>query len=157
MIEPTQLEPSRPVINDQLPAFEALAALAEAFPQLPRPYVVVASVGDRVDVQLNSPEAFEEWRAALGVAPASVTLHSYGGSVWLATAVVFGGVPTELRGHGVPLTPAQAAEDALRTLHNRLPLDDADRHDLDDPVTAGAWARLAAEHPEACTPAVGAA
>lgn len=47
------------------------------------------------------------------------------------------------------------AADALRLLHDRLPLDDRDRHDLDDPATERGFARLAAEHPEACTLADG--
>ena len=44
------------------------------------------------------------------------------------------------------MTVAELA--ALRALHDRLPLSDPDRHDLDDPQLADAFAHLAMDHPE---------
>ncbi|WP_432169120.1 hypothetical protein [Streptomyces sp. 1222.5] len=40
-------------------------------------------------------------------------------------------------------------------LHDTLPLDDPDRHDLDAPALEAAFARLAADHPTSVTPADG--
>jgi hypothetical protein len=48
---------------------------------------------------------------------------------------------------------AQAA--FFARLHDTLPLDDPDRHALDAPALEEAFARLAATHPEAVTPADG--
>ncbi|WP_155054532.1 hypothetical protein [Streptomyces blattellae] len=43
----------------------------------------------------------------------------------------------------------------FQRLHDALPLDDPDRHDLEDPAVEHAFARLAADHPDTVTPADG--
>lgn len=50
---------------------------------------------------------------------------------------------------------AQAA--TFQRIHDALPLDDPDRHALDAPAMEAAFALLAADHPEAVTPADGGA
>jgi hypothetical protein len=45
----------------------------------------------------------------------------------------------------------------FQQLHDTLPLDDPDRHDMEAPALEDAFARLAITHPEAVTPADGGA
>jgi hypothetical protein len=49
----------------------------------------------------------------------------------------------------------QHDDELFRTLHDALPLDDADRHDMEPPALAAAFTALAADHPNAVTPADG--
>ncbi|MGW0583527.1 hypothetical protein ACWD25_48215 [Streptomyces sp. NPDC002920] len=65
---------------------------------------------------------------------------------------------TSLREHwtGFVLRHSRRAQAAyFEQLHDALPLSDPDRHALDAPALEAAFAQLAADHPEAVTPADG--
>ncbi|MGW2985424.1 hypothetical protein [Streptomyces goshikiensis] len=94
-------------LTEQAPAVTALAALVETFGHLPAPYIVVHTALTAVEIQLNTPQEFEAWRSALGVAPAVVTLHAYSGATWLAAETRFRGVALKLSGHGLNVTAEQ--------------------------------------------------
>ncbi|MFP3990690.1 hypothetical protein U9R90_25135 [Streptomyces sp. E11-3] len=99
--------PKPRTLGEQAPAVHALSALVETFGDLPSPHVSLYSVGaPHLPLQLQSPEGFEAWRTALQIAPDTVVLKSFEGTVWLAANGVFDGVPVELTGYGLALSPA---------------------------------------------------
>lgn len=96
-------------IVEQTAVFEALIALKEMLPALPRPYITIYSSGSEgFNLQLHHPSHFEVWRTALQLLTGPITLNASGESVWLDTSGVFRGVPFRLTGFGVPLTREQA-------------------------------------------------
>lgn len=98
-------------IGEQRDALAVLAQLADTFADLPLPYVVVhTSSRNKVDLQLSTPDAFEQWRAALGVDSSTVTLHNFGGSQWLSADARYQGFTVDLCGFGVKLTKEQLNE-----------------------------------------------
>ena len=100
---------SSQTIADQAPAFVALAALADAFGNLPSPYIVVHSSGPvSIGLQLRSPAAFEMWRVALQIAPNGVRLLTHEDAVWLAASTRLRGVSVDVTGFGMPVTTEQA-------------------------------------------------
>jgi len=103
-------------IDEQTAVFEALLALKEMFPALPRPYITIYSSGSEgFNLQLDHPSHFEAWRTALQLATDPIRLNASGGSVWLDVPGVFRGVPFSLTGFCVPLTREQAeAPQAVR-------------------------------------------
>jgi hypothetical protein len=107
-------ESTASVFGAQGAAVAALAALVGRFGDLPGGYVTIhsqfsASRPVKLGLALQSPQAFEAWRAALGVAPESVVLSAWEGSVWLAAEVVFEGVTVKPDGFNVPLEPEVAS------------------------------------------------
>lgn len=105
--QPSYLEP-RP-IGAQGPAADALVELVKMFGQLPGGYVKIhaqrfASCPVKLEFQLEAPHEFEQWRAALAIAPDSVQLASGASYVWLAAEGMFHGVAVSLTGFGVPLS-----------------------------------------------------
>ncbi|WP_267244402.1 hypothetical protein [Streptomyces sp. PR69] len=88
-------------ISSQAPAAEALVALINMFGHLPTPYIVIHSGTSELFLQLDSPSAFEAWRAALQIAPSGVEIRSNGHESWLKTWGVFRGVPVQLTGFGL--------------------------------------------------------
>jgi hypothetical protein len=101
-------------ISQQRGTFEALVAMAAMFPNLPGGYIVVRAAttmwSASISLQMESPQAFEQWRVALQVSPADVTLYQHGDGSWLAADAVFGGISIHLTGHHLVLTNEQAAE-----------------------------------------------
>jgi hypothetical protein len=100
-------------ISEQGAAVEALAALIEMFGQLPGGYIKVhqpvLTIPAALGLQVDSPQAFEVWRAALGIAPSGVDLRAASDEyVWLQADGVFHGVAVHLTGFNVPLTADQA-------------------------------------------------
>lgn len=102
-------EPATRPICEQRAAAEALVALTELLGGLPGGYIKIhqpfQSLPAELHLQFNSPQALEEWRAALEIAPSNVSLHAAvdADMVWLTASTVFHGVPMEMTGHGVPL------------------------------------------------------
>lgn len=97
--------PTGPTLAQQTPAFDALAALTETFGHLPIPYVTVhVTLPAHFDLQLGSPQGFEQWREALDIDSALVELHSCNGAIWLSADCEFHGVRLNLSGFNVPLT-----------------------------------------------------
>ncbi|MGQ4486854.1 hypothetical protein ACN6LM_003869 [Streptomyces sp. SAS_281] len=92
---------------DLLPAIEAVTYLAKTFPHLPAPYTVLGQ-GAVIDLQADTPDAFDAWRTALQIPPAAVELHAYAEGAWLHATTIVRGVPLVLMGYGLPLTYEQA-------------------------------------------------
>jgi len=104
---------SRPTITEQLTALQALAALAEMFGPLPSAYLVIHapySVGfpARITMQLNTPQAFEQWRAVLQIPAVEIDLHTCDQDTWMSTDTHAHGVPLHVTGFGIGLTVEQA-------------------------------------------------
>lgn len=102
-------EPVEPAISTQLSAFDALASLARMFPTLPGGYVMVHAPmryapALRIGLQLDTPHAFEQWRAALQIAPADIDLLSNAHGTWLAATALFRGIEMRVTGFAVPLS-----------------------------------------------------
>lgn len=92
-------------IGEKTEVFEALTVLSYAFRDLPTPYVTIHSTKrSGFDLQMESPQDFELWRAALGIDSAAVELKSGSGSVWLDADFDFRGIPASLSGFGVSLS-----------------------------------------------------
>lgn len=99
-----------PTLDQAQATVTALGCLVIEFPGLPAPYITIHTSSSRLDLQLETPAAFECWRAALSVPTAAVTLHAYSDAVWLAADARYEGVTVHLSGFGVPLTVEQARE-----------------------------------------------
>jgi hypothetical protein len=102
-------------ISRQRAAFEALAVMAATFANLPGGYITVHSATSltpypRISLQMDTGQAFEQWRIALQIDPATVTLHRSDSRGWLAADGEFAGIPVHMTGHHLPLTDEQAAE-----------------------------------------------
>lgn len=98
-------------IGEQRDALAILAQLADAHASLPLPYITVHTTGtSRVNLQLPTPDAFEQWRTALHVDASTVTLHSYGGGQWLKAETQYIGATVELSGMGVRVSDEQRNE-----------------------------------------------
>ncbi|MEU7381510.1 hypothetical protein AB0A91_16210 [Streptomyces sp. NPDC042207] len=112
--EPTSRSFRQPrLIGEQRAAVEALVTLTEMLGTLPGGYIKihqpVLSLPARLAIQFDTPQAFEQWRAALGIAALDVELHAtLNEYVWLSVESVFCGVPFEMTGFGVPLSAALA-------------------------------------------------
>ncbi|MFE1849929.1 hypothetical protein [Streptomyces sp. NPDC059489] len=110
--QPSRLRPYP--ISAQGSAADALAELVKMFGPLPGGYIkihaqVVESVPVQLELQLSSAQDFEQWRSALQIASAAVSLcATTGENVWLTAESVFHGVRVEVTGFGVPLTAEQA-------------------------------------------------
>ncbi|MFF9124398.1 hypothetical protein ACF09J_13990 [Streptomyces sp. NPDC014889] len=112
--EPTSRSFRQPrLIGEQRAAVEALVTLTEMLGTLPGGYIKihqpVLSTPATLAIQFDNPQAFEQWRAALGIETSAVALHATSDEhVWLSVESVFCGVPFEMTGFGVPLTAEQA-------------------------------------------------
>ncbi|MFG3140798.1 hypothetical protein ACGFZA_31905 [Streptomyces sp. NPDC048211] len=95
-------------LADLASAIEALAYLQRTFPTLPTLHVILLHNGASLDLQANSPDAFEQWRTALQIPPAAVELHAYYEGAWLHAVAAARGIATILTGHGLPITADQA-------------------------------------------------
>src|ERR1044071_9165104 len=104
-------ETTRPALTgtlaDHASAIQTMAHLQETFPGLPSPFVTL-NLGATVDLQLGTPDAFEQWRTALEVPAAGTELHVYSDGVWLQAVTAVQGVTVGLSGHGLPITADQA-------------------------------------------------
>lgn len=104
-------EPTTPPISAQCEAAEALVALIGMFGSLPGGYITIHrkySLPVKLGLQLESPQAFEQWRTMLEIAPSAVDAQSNGkGGGWLRAEGVFHGVVVDLSGHGVTLPVLQ--------------------------------------------------
>ncbi|WP_172384764.1 hypothetical protein [Streptomyces sp. MNP-20] len=101
-----------PPLSEQSPAVEALVTLVEMFGSLPGGYIMIHSqrYGGpvKLDLQLDAPQDFEQWRTCLRIAPADVALEASPGYTWLSATGRCRGVDVEITGFGVPLTYQQA-------------------------------------------------
>lgn len=95
-------------LADLASAIEALASLQSTFPTLPTLRVALPHNGASLDLQAGTPGAFEQWRAALEIPPATVELHAYYDAAWLHVRTEAQGVAAILTGHGLPITAEQA-------------------------------------------------
>jgi hypothetical protein len=109
----TETTAPNPQITGQADALALLLSLTQEFGHLPAAYLKIHapmySFPAWVGVQLDSPQAFEQWRAALELAPAGVKLRATPEYVWLSAEGVFRGTRIEVTGFNVPLTPEQTA------------------------------------------------
>lgn len=100
--------------RDQLPAIAALLDLARQHRGLPAPYITVQQpmpeyrFFPRLDLQLDSPTHFEQWRVALEAPASAVELHATASSTWLQADTTFAGIGVHISGFNVPLTSVQA-------------------------------------------------
>jgi hypothetical protein len=113
--ERTSTDDSEPTIAEQAPSLQALAGLAHMFSQLPSAYLMVhapyrTGLPSLIKMQLNSPQDFEQWRAALQIAPADVDIHTKDKDTWMSADTVAHGAPIHLTGFGVGLAAEQASE-----------------------------------------------
>ncbi|MFF8917222.1 hypothetical protein ACF08M_28885 [Streptomyces sp. NPDC015032] len=86
-------------------AVAVLASLTEKFPDLPAlSPAVAAHCPDRLTLTAyDSLSKFEEWRSALGIAPAQVSMDAERGAgplMWLEAGTVVDGVTVRLVGYG---------------------------------------------------------
>lgn len=108
--EPEQLK--TPAIAEQRAAFEALAAMAVAFPDLHGGYATVHTPmygAAAIGLSLRSPQGFEQWRTALQIEPRDIEMHADDKGAWLAGDSMFYGVEVHLTGFGLPLSREQLA------------------------------------------------
>jgi hypothetical protein len=117
--EPTE-QTTHPTIGGQAAVYDALAALARQWPDLPAAYTTVHTAdGNQAGLQLESPAEFEQWRAALGIAPETVEFHLFNGTAWLAACGTYCGVSLKLTGHGIqpPADPVPSSGQLAEQRH----------------------------------------
>ena len=102
----------------QRSAIQALAELADQFPDLPDAYIVIhqswKGAPARLKLQLDNPTGFEQWRTALGIKPAAVHLYPHGISSWVLASTVRDGIDIEISAHGILLTQDQLSAPRTR-------------------------------------------
>lgn len=93
-------------LADQAGTLRTLADVAEAFAHLPAAYVAVAPESpDCLEISVhNDLAAFEAWRVALGIQPATVELRVLSTCMCLKGAGAFSGTSVALTGYA-PLLP----------------------------------------------------
>jgi hypothetical protein len=89
------------------PVVEALSALVAECADLPRPYIGVESVGQRLTVQLMDPAHFDAWREALRVPESAVSVERNPSRAWLRAEGEYRGVRLVLLGFGLPLAAVE--------------------------------------------------
>ncbi|MFG2307626.1 hypothetical protein ACGFS9_02885 [Streptomyces sp. NPDC048566] len=98
-------------ISAQLSSLQLLLDWAAQKPELPAGYITVnrpyRGGPAMLDLQLNTPSEFEQWRAALGIAPARVSLHPRGRGSWVEASTVIDGIRVTVAAHGILLTEDQ--------------------------------------------------
>ncbi|MGW2933986.1 hypothetical protein ACWDA7_19530 [Streptomyces sp. NPDC001156] len=109
----TEITAPNPQISEQGNALALLLSLTQKFGHLPAAYLKIhrpfLTIPAQLGLQVDSPEKFEQWRAALEIAPSDVELHATTDEhVWLSAKRTIRGVPVEVTGFGVPLTAEQA-------------------------------------------------
>lgn len=101
-----------PPISGQQQLLDALCNLTAQYPRLPEAYITIHETGlsgGWVDMQFDSPWAFEAWREALEIQAAAISLHIYSGNQWMSGDACHMGVRIHISGFHVPVTPEQAA------------------------------------------------
>lgn len=102
----------KPSISQQGAPARLLISLVQEFGALPSAYITMHTPFEDLPVclnlQLDTPHAFETWRAALAIPPNDVDLHATSGLKWLSARTVYQDVPLYLSVMHVPLTDAQA-------------------------------------------------
>ncbi|MFJ8049271.1 hypothetical protein [Streptomyces luteogriseus] len=112
--ETTQPAQLTGMCRDQVSAVQALLDLIRQHDGLPAPYITVQQpmpeyqFFPRLDLQLDTPSHFEQWRSALEALASDVELHATTSSTWLQVATSFEGICVHLSGFNVPLTSVQA-------------------------------------------------
>ncbi|MEU0427874.1 hypothetical protein ABZ235_30570 [Streptomyces canus] len=103
-------------VIEQRAAVKVLLDLIGQHAELPAPYIIVHAPFPKyqepakLDLQLDGPHAFEQWRQALGVATSGVAFHTTSSNSWLAVDFEHQGVGVHLVGFAAPL-PAQRAHE----------------------------------------------
>lgn len=98
-------------IQEQEPAVTALAELIAMLGHLPPAYITIHTTTPcHLDLQLEEAGGFEQWRAALQVAPETVRLNAYSGATWLAAEALFRGVRVHLTGHNLSASYEQVKQ-----------------------------------------------
>jgi hypothetical protein len=95
-------------IAGQRSAVQLLANLIGQHAELPAAYIVVhepwRGAPSKLLLQLPTPQAFEQWRAALDITPVNVTLHFHASDSWLAGDTVRESIALNITAHGIRLT-----------------------------------------------------
>ena len=103
-------EPTGP-IADQLSAVQMIESLINDFPNLPDAYITIhqpwRGSPSKLSLQLDTPNCFEQWRAALGIDGDNVALHPYGRDSWVNAQTVRGSIHISISAHGISLTEDQ--------------------------------------------------
>jgi hypothetical protein len=112
---PAHTDDAEPTISEQQAALQAMASLSSVFGSLPGAYLMIHApympgLPTRIGMQLNSPQAFEQWREVLQIPSMAINLHTKDDGSWLSADIDTYGVPLHLTGFGVPLTADQAFE-----------------------------------------------
>lgn len=100
-------------ITRQRSTIQLLNDLATQHPELPAAYITVNQPWhgrpSSMDLQLQTPTDFEQWRIALGIAPARVSLHSHGRGSWVEAGTVLESIRISISSHGILITEDQLA------------------------------------------------
>ncbi|MFE9764658.1 hypothetical protein ACFYPC_09025 [Streptomyces sp. NPDC005808] len=92
----------------QRSAIQVLADLTVEHPELPAAYITIRAPWQgepsRLDLQLDTPTEFEQWRTALGIPSADVVLEPYGRGSWVTVHTVHEGISVTLSAHGILIT-----------------------------------------------------
>jgi len=108
-------------ISGQRSTIQVLADLADQHPTLPASFTTIHTPGHgspaRLDMQLDTPTGFEQWRTALHIPAGAVTLHYCGTRSWISAETERHGTAIRLSAHGIVLTEQQvtAPRDASET------------------------------------------
>jgi hypothetical protein len=98
-------------ISQQGSPARLLVDLVQRVGELPAAYITMHTPFEDLPVSLNlqldTPHAFEAWRAALDLPSDNVGLHSTSGLKWVEVRGRYQDVPVILSGVNVPLTDVQ--------------------------------------------------
>lgn len=107
----TDSTPPERFISQQGSLARLLVDLVQRFGELPAAYITMHTPFEdlpvNLNLQLDTPHAFEAWRAALDIPSDAVTLHSTTGLKWVKVRGHYQDVPVVLSGTNVPLTDVQ--------------------------------------------------
>lgn len=99
-------------LADQQAALDTAASLARTHGHLPAAHIATSTVfRDQVDIHLHDGfDAFEAWREALGIAPATVDHHMFeDGRMYLQATTSFLGVTLQLNGYATRVQEQEGA------------------------------------------------
>lgn len=95
---------NNPTVSQQIAALDLMREMAYARPDLPAPYVTVGTHSldaTHLNVQCQTPGAFEAWRVALDLPADSAELRNAGGEDYLRINAQVGRVNVCLTGYGL--------------------------------------------------------
>ncbi|ELP62834.1 hypothetical protein STRTUCAR8_06416 [Streptomyces turgidiscabies Car8] len=96
----------------QRSAVQVLADLIDQHPELPSASVMIhrpwKGTPSELQLVLEMSAGFEQWRAAIGIAPENTDLYLYAGDSWISARTVHKGIDIRIAVHGIALTTEQA-------------------------------------------------